>query len=116
MTVLTALRLEVRGSDSAFALATGHGERAVTAPVDEQLEALQRELGGQREVAHARLEIGCAHAIHERSEGLTALALGLVEAQPALDRLGHALGGQARLEPLPVAHLPTLVCAAEVSD
>ena len=44
------------------------------------------------------------------------LALGLVHADPALDGLGHALGGQAHLQAGAVDDLAALVVAADVRD
>ena len=47
---------------------------------------------------------------------LSSYALGLVEADPALDGLGHALGGQADLQARAVDDLAALVVAADVGD
>ena len=55
-------------------------------------------------------------ALGEGVELLAVLALGLVHAQPALDRVRHALGRQAHLQPGAVEHLAALVVAADVGD
>ena len=55
-------------------------------------------------------------ALDEVVELLAVVALGLVQAQPALDRVRDALGGQARLQPVAVDDLAALVVAAEVGD
>ena len=52
----------------------------------------------------------------EGVELLAVRALALVEADPALDRLGHALGGQPDLQPLAVDDLAALVVAGDVRD
>ena len=57
-----------------------------------------------------------ADALGEGVEHLAVVALGLVEAQPALDGLGHALGGQADLQARAVDDLAVLVVAADVGD
>ena len=55
-------------------------------------------------------------AAGEGVELLAVGAVGLVEADPALDRLGHALGGQADLQALAVDDLAALVVAGDVRD
>ena len=55
-------------------------------------------------------------AVGEGVELLALLALVLVELQPPLDGLRHALGGQARLQPGGVDDLAALVVAAHVRD
>ena len=55
-------------------------------------------------------------ACGEDVELLARLAVGLVEAHPALDGVRHALGGQAALEPLTEAHVAVLVRAPDVRD
>src|SRR5207244_2977707 len=52
-------------------------------------------------------------------EGVELLAVGalaLVEADPALHRIGHALGGQAHLQTLAVDDVAALVVAGDVGD
>src|SRR3954471_11407675 len=88
-----------RPSDRALALAANDLVRLVPLPVDEVLHVLEVELDRQRQVLGARLELGVADPLDEVVELLAVAPLGLVVADPALDRLGHALGGQAHLEP-----------------
>src|ERR671920_76654 len=67
-------------------------ERDVLRPVDEVLHRLQPELDRHREVAHQLLEGRRPDALGEGVEDLAlVVALGLVEADPALDGLRHAL-------------------------
>src|SRR4051794_29396414 len=83
--------------DGAFALAAHDLVRLVALPVDEVLHVLEVEFDRQREVLRARLELDHADASDERVELLALVALGLVVADPALDRLRHALGRQTHL-------------------
>src|SRR4029453_9393237 len=86
-------------SDCALALAPDDLERDLAVPVDERLHRLEIELGGHGEVGDDVLELGLADALGERVELLALLALGLVVADPALERVRDALGRQAHLEP-----------------
>src|SRR6202035_5038898 len=88
------------GLDRALAFAALHLERRLATPVDEGVHVLQAEFHGERQILHARLELGGSDAIDERVELVAVVAIRLVEAYPPLDRLGAALGGQARLQPL----------------
>src|SRR5436305_4257121 len=103
-------------SDRAFALAADDLERRALGPVDEVAHVLQAELDRHREVLDLRLERLRAHAVHKSVEFLTGLPLGFVEAYPSRHRLRHALGRQARLEALTVAHVAALVGATDVRD
>src|SRR3954464_6867711 len=106
----------VMRSDRALALAPDDLERHVAVPVDELVHRLQAELDGHREVAHGVLELLGADARGVGVEDLALLALGLVLADPALDGLGHALGGQAHLQTRPVDDLAAFVITADVRD
>src|SRR3954471_7232759 len=85
-------------SDRALALAADHLERHLAVPVDEVVHRLQAELHGHGEVTDGVLERSGADAGGVGVEDLALLALGLVLAQPALDGLGHPLGGEAHLQ------------------
>ena len=86
-------------------------------PVHEVLHRLEPELDRHREVADLVLEGAGPDAVGEGVEDLALVVpLGLVEADPALDGLGHALGGQPDLQPLAVDDLAALVVAADVGD
>src|SRR3954463_8533849 len=102
-------------SDRALALAAHHLVWLVALPVDEELHVLEVEVHRQREVASALLELLHAHALHERVELLAILTVGLVEADPALDRLRHALRRQPHLQPRAHHDLAVLEVAAEVA-
>src|SRR5215210_2764219 len=104
----------VIASDRALALAADDLERHVLAPVDEVVHRLQAELDRHREVADDLLERRRPDALGEVVERLALLAVALVEAQPALDRLGDALGRQPHLESRAVDDLAVLVMAADV--
>src|SRR4051812_41530600 len=103
-------------SNRALALATHDLVRLVALPVDEVLHVLEVEFDRQREILRARLELGHADPLHERVELLALVPLGLVVAQPALDRLGHALRGKPHLEPRAHHHVAAVVVAGEVAD
>ena len=60
------------------------------------MHVLEVELDRHREVLDALLEALGADALGEVVELLAVVALGLVDAHPALDRVGDALRGQAR--------------------
>src|SRR5207253_6191207 len=96
--------------------APDHLERLVATPVDEVVHVLEAELDRQREVADHVLEVLLAAAGDEGVELLALVAIGLVVADPALDRVGDALGGQADLEAGAVYDLAALVVAAEMDD
>src|SRR3954462_210626 len=102
-------------SDRALPLATDDLVRLVALPVDEVLHVLEVELDRQREVLRARLELRRADALEERVELLALLALALVEAEPALDRLRHALRGKAPLQARAHHHVAAVVVAADVA-
>src|SRR5215210_2051054 len=106
----------VIASDRALALAADDLERHVLAPVDEVVHRLQAELDRHREVADDLLERRRPDALGEVVERLALLAVALVEAQPALDRLGDALGRQPHLESRAVDDLAVLVMEADVGD
>src|SRR4051794_19473260 len=106
----------VIASDRALALAALHHEGHLALPVDELAHRLQPELDGHGEVADRVLEVLGPDARGVGVEHLAVLALVLVGADPALDRLGHALGGQAHLQPGPVDDLAAFVVAADVGD
>src|SRR5438309_10968078 len=105
-----------RASDRALALAADDLEGDVLPPVHEQVHVLEAELRGHREVLDALLEGAGADAGGEGVELLAVLALRLVEADPALDGVGDALGRQAHLQARAVDHLAALVVAADVRD
>src|SRR5438046_1982737 len=75
----------------ALALAALHLVGLRAAPVDEVVEVFEAELDRHRQVLDLRLELTGADPVDELVERLLAGAVGLVEAQPALDRLGDAL-------------------------
>src|SRR5919202_5379754 len=100
----------------ALALAALDAVGVASVPVDEVLEVLEVELHGQRQLLRCVRERLRADAVDERVERLAVLALALVQADPALDRLGHALGGQPDLHALAVGELAALVAAADVGD
>src|SRR3954471_20592291 len=85
-------------SDRALALAPLHHERHLALPVDEVVHGLEPELDGHGEVADLVLEVLGAHPYGVGVEHLAVLAVGLVAADPALDGLGDALGGEAHLQ------------------
>src|SRR5437588_359888 len=99
-------------SDRALAFAADHFERRVLGPVDEVVHVFQAELDGHRQVLDSCFELGRSYPSCKRVELLALLALALVEADPALNSLRHALGGKTRLQPLAVAHVAALVGAA----
>src|SRR5215211_2994897 len=105
-----------RTSNRAFSLAALDLVGVGAGPVDELVEGLKTEFDRHRQVLDLRLEAIRARTLDEGVEGLALVALGLVEAQPALDRVGHALGGQARLQAVAVKDLAALVVTAEVGD
>src|SRR5215212_5345460 len=86
-------------SDRALALAADDLVRLVAAPVDELVQRLETELRRNRELLHLVDEALLADAVDEGVEHLAVLPLGLVHPDPALHRLGHALGRKADLEP-----------------
>ena len=88
----------------------------VALPVDEEVHVLEVELHRQRQILDLLGEARRADALDEGVELLALVALGLVVAQPALDGVGHALGGQARLQPRAHHHLAAVVVAADVRD
>src|SRR5215212_7681504 len=101
-------------SDRALALAADHLEGHLALPVDELVHRLQAELDGHGEIAHGVLEALGADAHGVRVEDLAVLTLGLVDADPPLDGLRHALGRETDLQPRPVHDLARLVVAADV--
>src|SRR5262245_58689031 len=103
-----------RELDRALPLAALEFVGAGPVPIDELLHGLQGEIGWQRQIFHDRFESLGAAALDEGVELLAVLALGLVETDPALDRLGDALGRQPRFEPLAEDHLAALEVAADV--
>ena len=93
-------------SDGAFAQ-TAHSPSPritwkgdVAVPVDEGVHRLQAEVHRQRELLDEAFQLGRADALHELAPLLALVAGRLVVADPALDRLGHALGRQAQLQAL----------------
>src|SRR3954454_21153487 len=102
--------------DGALPLAADDLVRLAAAPVDELLDVLEVELGRQRQVLRLRLERLGADAVDERVERLALQALALVHADPALDGVGHSLGGQAHLQARAVGDRAALVAAADVRD
>src|SRR4051794_6208839 len=84
--------------DRAFALTTDYLVGLGPAPVDEVLERLEVELGRQGDAARGLLERRRTDAVEEFVERLTLVALRLVELDPDLDRIRHALGGQTHLQ------------------
>src|SRR5215211_9492218 len=103
-------------SDRALSLTALHRVWLRARPIDELVEGLEREGDGHRKVLDLLLEARDPGALDERVELLAIGALALVQAQPALDRLGDALGGQPGAQPVPVEHLAALVVAAEMGD
>src|SRR3954467_2558922 len=84
--------------DRALALSPDHLERGRPVPVDELVHRVQRELDRKREVLDLVLEARLGDAFGVGEERLAVAALGLVHPDPALDRLGDALGRQAQLQ------------------
>src|SRR5215207_1211088 len=104
-------------SDRALALAADDPVGIGAVPVDELRHRLQGERRREGEVGLDELfELRRAHAAHELVELLAVDAVVLVVADPALDGLGHALGGQPDLQALAVDHVAALVVAREVGD
>src|SRR6516225_6518227 len=100
----------------ALALAPDDFKRSVAVPVDEFVHRLQGEVDRQREVLDDPLELGRADALGERPPRLAVPAGGLVVADPAFDRLRHALGWKAQLQPLSEGHLGAFIYPADVGD
>src|SRR4051794_11198163 len=105
-----------RALDRALALSPDHLERGRPVPVDELVHRVQRELDREREVLDLVLETRLGDAPGVGQERLAFVALGLVHPDPALDGLGHALGGQAQLEPRAVLDDAAVGGAAYVRD
>src|SRR3954469_4895608 len=105
-----------RPLDRALSFAALDLVRVGPVPVDEVLEVVEVELHRQRELLRGLRERLGTDAVDEGVERLAVLALGLVEPDPALDRLGHALGRQPHLHPLAVGELAALVAAADGRD
>src|SRR5918912_695881 len=103
-------------SDRALPLAAHDLERLPATPVDEQVERLEAELDRDREVPGRLLERCLPHPVGECVEPLAVAPLALVEADPALHRIGHPLGRQAHLEPLAVRPPAAVVAASDVGD
>src|SRR4051794_5318874 len=112
---MTAMALS-RPLDRALPFAADDLVGLAAAPVDELLDVLEGELGGQAEVLHLGLERGAADAVDEVDERLAVVAVALVHPDPALHRIGHALGGQPHLQALAVCDVAALVAAADVRD
>src|SRR4051794_24547776 len=108
--------LPVSGSDRALPLTALHDERGVLRPVDELVHRVEAELDRHREIADLVLERLGADTGGEVVEDLAVLTARLVEADPALDRLGRALGRQPHLQPLAVDDVAALEVAADVRD
>ena len=83
--------------DRALALAALDLVGAGAVPVDELLHRLEAELGRQGQVLDLCFEALGADPLGEGVELLALVALGLVEAHPALDRLGHPFGRAAAI-------------------
>src|SRR6478609_4468067 len=103
-------------SDRALAFAALHDEGSVLRPVDELVHRVEAELDRHREIADLVLERLGADAGGEVVEHLAVLTARLVQADPALDRLGGALGRQAHLQPLAVDDVAVLEVATDVRD
>src|SRR5262249_14157550 len=87
--------------DGALALAAADFERHVPVPVDELVHRLEAEVDREREVLYKRLELAGADARCEVVPLLARLAVGLVVANPALDRVGDPLRREAQLQARP---------------
>src|ERR1035437_3080464 len=98
----------------ALALAADHFERDIAVPVDERVHRLQPEVDGHRQILDDPLELARADALGEVVPLLALLAVGLVVADPALDRVRHPLGGQAQLQPRAEPHLAAFEHAADM--
>src|SRR3954452_18935310 len=98
--------------DRAFALTTDYLVGLGPAPVDEVLERLEVELGRQGDAARGLLERRRTDAVEEFVERLTLVALRLVELDPHLDRIRHALGGQTPLQARPILQITALEAPA----
>src|SRR5205823_12128540 len=111
------LRMRVRSAlDGALPLTAFDLERGAAAPVYEFVHRLQAKIDRQREILDHALELARANALGKRGKALPVCALRLVVAQPALDRLRHALGGQAQLQARTERDRPAFVVAAHVRD
>src|SRR5204862_2246075 len=86
------------GLDGALPLAAFDLEGGAAVPVDELVHGLQTKIDRHRQILDELLQLSGPDAPGERAERLALAALTLVVADPALDRLGHALGGQAQLQ------------------
>src|SRR5262245_14109394 len=102
--------------DGALALAALHPVRLRAVPVDEVQEIFRAELDRQLQVRDQLLEGLHADALGEVVEPLAVIPLLLVVANPALHRVGHALGRQARLQARAVDDLSALEVAAYMCD
>src|SRR5271154_1094309 len=105
-----------RGLYRALALAANYLERSASVPVDELAHRLQPEVHGQRQVLHERLQLARPHALDERVPFLALLAVALVVADPALDRIWNALCRQAQLQARAELDVPAFEYAAHVGD
>src|SRR5204862_1467521 len=86
------------GLDGALSLAAFDLEGSAAVPVDELVHGLQTKIDGHRQILDDALQLGRAHALGEGAEALSRAVPRLVVADPALDRLGHALGRQPQLQ------------------
>src|SRR3954453_3457507 len=111
---ITAMRLS--RLYGALPLAADDLVRLAAAPVDELLDVLEVELARHPQVLHLGLERLGAHAVDERVERLAVVAVALVHADPALDGVGHSLGGQAHLQARAVGDRAALVATADGRD
>src|SRR3982074_2339207 len=103
-----------RALDGALALAADHFEGHVAFPVDELVHRLQPEVDGQREILHQRLELAGADPLDVVVPLLALVAVALVEADPAFDRVRNALGRQAQLQARAELDLAAFPHAADV--
>src|ERR1035437_8769966 len=100
----------------ALALSADDFEGNVPVPVDELVHGLQTEVGGKREILYQCFQLARAHARQEGVPLLALLAAGLVVRDPALDRVGDALGGQPQLQARAECDLAAFEDAAQVGD
>src|SRR6476469_8821975 len=82
----------------ALALAANDFEWDVAVPVDELVHRLQSEIDRHRQILDDRLGLAGADTREVLVPVLAVVAVGLILADPALDRVGYALGRQPQLQ------------------
>src|SRR5215211_1706918 len=102
--------------DRALALAALDLVGLGAAPVDEVEQILGVELDRQLQVGDQLLELLGSGAVGEGVEVLAVVPLLLVVADPALARIGNALCGEPRLQPVTEGDVAALEAAGDMRD